>query len=55
MPISRNKELGFTKSHAFVIGIDDYPILKSPLENAVNDAEKIAMRLKILQGFDNVL
>ncbi|MEO1261075.1 MAG: caspase family protein [Bacteroidota bacterium] len=55
MTISRNEELGFRQSHAFVIGINQYPSLDSNLKTAVSDAEEIAMRLKVLQGFDQVL
>ncbi len=52
---NRNKFLDFRQSHAIVIGINDYPIIGSPLETAVNDAKKIALRLKNQQNFDNVL
>ena len=55
MPVSRNQELGFRKSHAFVIGIDEYRALNSNLKTAVKDSIEIAKRLKALQGFDNVL
>ena len=54
MSISRETNLGFRQSHAFVIGIDKYPFL-SDLGNAVRDAISIACRLKVLQGFENVL
>ncbi|MEO1261076.1 MAG: caspase family protein [Bacteroidota bacterium] len=55
MPISRSEELGFDKSHAIVIGINEYRGLSQNLDTAVSDAESIAIRLKVLQGFDNVL
>ncbi|MEM6802668.1 MAG: caspase family protein, partial [Bacteroidota bacterium] len=55
MPISRNIELEFRKSHAFVIGIDEYPNLKANLETPAKDAREVAKRLKVLQGFDHVL
>jgi WD40 repeat protein len=51
---SRKKHLGFNQSYAIVIGIDTYTELK-PLKNAVQDAIAIAMRLKVMQGFDHVL
>lgn len=51
----RNKELNFRASHAFVIGINEYRGLDANLKTAVRDAEEVAMRLKTLQGFDNVL
>lgn len=55
MSLSRKQELNFRKSHAFVIGINKYPGLSADLETAVQDAEDVALRLKTLQGFDNVL
>lgn len=55
MPVSRNKVLGFRKSHAIIIGIDEYPKLNANLRTAVRDSVEIAMRLKVLQGFDHVL
>ena len=51
----RHKTLGFRKSHAFVIGINEYRGLNANLKTAVKDAQDIAMRLKVLQGFDHVL
>ena len=47
--------LGFRKSHAIVIGINEYPGLNGNLKTPVSDAEEIAKRLKVLQHFDNVL
>ena len=55
MPISRHQTLGFRRSHAFVIGINEYRGLDANLKTAVGDAREIAIRLKVLQGFDNVL
>ena len=55
MPISRNQTLGFRKSHAFVIGINEYRGLDANLKTAAGDSREIAKRLKALQGFDNVL
>lgn len=55
MAISRNKALEFKASHAFVIGINNYPLLGGTLEGAINDAQDIAERLCAHQGFDNVL
>lgn len=55
MSLSRKEELNFRKSHAFVIGINKYPGLSADLKTAVQDAEDVALRLKTLQGFDNVL
>ena len=55
MAISRNQELGFRQSHAFVIGINQYPGIQANLKTAISDAEEIAKRLKAMQGFDNVL
>ena len=55
MARSRTDELLFDASHAFIIGIDEYPLLDaSNLDNAVSDARDIARRLKIYQGFENV-
>lgn len=54
-PTNRVDHLGFNSSHAFVIGIDQYPGLEANLRNAAHDAQEIAMRLKAIQGFDNVL
>ena len=53
--VEREKRLGFRKSHAFVIGVNQYPGLDASLHNAVSDAVEVAKRLKVLQGFDNVL
>ena len=55
MPISRNDKLGFRKSHAFVIGINEYPDIDANLRTAVPDSIEIAKRLKVLQSFDHVL
>ena len=55
MSISRNQTLGFRQSHAFVIGINEYRGLDANLKTAVQDSEDVALRLKALQGFDNVL
>ena len=55
MALSRKQELGFRKSHAFVIGINEYRGLDANLRTAEKDAQDIAMRLKVLQGFDHVL
>ncbi len=55
MPVSRTAELGFRQSHAFVIGINEYQGLDANLKTARGDSEEIAKRLKVLQGFDNVL
>ena len=52
---SRNAILNFRKSHAFVIGINEYRGIKDNLRTAVNDAEEIAKLLKEVQGFDHVL
>ena len=52
---SRNQTLGFRKSHAFVIGINEYRALNANLKTAVKDSVEIAKRLKALQGFDHVL
>ena len=54
-PITRKDHMEFDKSHAFVIGINEYPDLQADLNNAVQDAKDVAMRLKAIQGFDNVL
>ena len=51
----RNQTLGFRRSHAFVIGINEYPNLNANLKTAVKDSVEIAKRLKALQGFDHVL
>ncbi len=55
MGLTRTEQIGFRKSHAFVIGIDEYPYMKNNLNNAVSDASAIAKLLKGVQGFDNVL
>ena len=54
-PTDRKANMGFNQSHAFVIGVNAYPNLSANLKNAVQDAEDIAMRLKAIQGFDNVM
>jgi len=53
--LTRKRQLGFAQSHAFVIGIDEYPYMSNNLNNAVDDAADIAELLKVVQGFDNVL
>jgi hypothetical protein len=40
--------------HAFVIGINQYPDFNADLLTARSDAEEVAMRLKVLQQFENV-
>ena len=52
---TRKNQIGFRKSHAFVIGINEYPYMSTSLNTATNDAIQIATRLKAKQGFDNVL
>ena len=42
--------LPFEKSHAFIIGIDEYENV-SPLKTAINDALEIAEVLRIHHGF----
>lgn len=54
-PINRSDILGFRKSHAFVIGINEYRGINSNLSTPINDAVEVAKRLKVLQNFDNVL
>ena len=55
VPINRSEVLGFRKSHAIVIGINEYRGIKSNLSTPINDALEVAKRLKVLQNFDNVL
>ena len=45
-----NPELPFEKSHAFIIGINDYLNL-SPLQTAINDANSLASLLEEEQGY----
>ena len=39
MVLTRAEQIGFRKSHAFVIGIDEYPYMKNGLNNAVSDGD----------------
>lgn len=55
LPVNnRNELLQFNRSYAFVIGINDYPLLNAHLVSAVSDAREIARILKYRQGFDEV-
>lgn len=54
-PVARHTSLKFRRSHAIVIGINEYPLLRANLRTAASDAEEVAKRLKGLQSFDNVL
>ena len=50
-----NPAIAINKRHAFVIGINQYPGLDADLMTARSDAEEVAKRLKVIQGYDNVL
>lgn len=51
MSQGKNILLPFNKSHAFIVGIDDYAHL-NPLKTALNDARELERILKDEQGFD---
>ncbi|MEL7221673.1 MAG: caspase family protein, partial [Bacteroidota bacterium] len=51
---NRSQLLGFPKSYAFVVGINNYPKINAHLKSAVNDARALAIVLKQQQGFDHV-